>query len=173
VGTARGPFKKLCHELHGTRFTWSIRNDENRAEDGRDLRGIFLTENEYDENHLEVEYFLKGPAVSVLEVLVAIADRINGLMESGPHEDLDSSRWFRLLLENLTLNRFTDRSTKDLYFSPQDEREIADILERFINRTYERNGSGGLFPLHSNNKDDMRDVELWYQLMAYLEENYD
>ena len=38
----------------------------------------------------------------------------------------------------------------------------------FLNRQYSFNGSGGLFTVN-NPRQDMREVEIWYQCMWYLE----
>ena len=44
------------------------------------------------------------------------------------------------------------------------------IIDRFNQRAYQPNGAGGLFTLISPNVD-MRQLDIWYQLMAYLNEN--
>lgn len=44
------------------------------------------------------------------------------------------------------------------------------ILDRFDSRDYQPNGAGGLFTL-SHPTEDMRQIDIWYQLMAYLNEN--
>lgn len=44
------------------------------------------------------------------------------------------------------------------------------IIDRFNRRAYQSNGAGGLFTLISPNVD-MRQLDIWYQLMAYLNEN--
>jgi hypothetical protein len=45
---------------------------------------------------------------------------------------------------------------------------VDEILERVIGRTYRPDGRGGFFPLRYAEKDQ-REVELWYQLNAYVE----
>ena len=44
------------------------------------------------------------------------------------------------------------------------------IVVRFMNREYQPNGAGGLFTL-THPVDDMRTIDIWYQLMRYLNEN--
>ena len=44
------------------------------------------------------------------------------------------------------------------------------VIERFHRRDYQPNGAGSLFTLQ-NPKDDMRTLDIWYQMMAYLNEN--
>ena len=48
---------------------------------------------------------------------------------------------------------------------------VADAMAAIIWRTYDSNGYGGLFPLR-NPREDQRKVELWYQLNAYLLEQF-
>jgi hypothetical protein len=49
-----------------------------------------------------------------------------------------------------------------------DRYQVDRILERFLERRYERNGKGGLFTV--NNGFDMRGTEIWYQMNYYLRE---
>ena len=72
-----------------------------------------------------------------------------------------------MLIENLDLVKFDDISLdEDGNFD-----EIDIRLSNFMERTYTRNGYGGLFPL-TKSKENQRNVEIWYQMSAYLEENY-
>jgi hypothetical protein len=48
-----------------------------------------------------------------------------------------------------------------------DEIYVTEVIDRFINRKYEPNGKGGLFTIR-NVKEDLRDVEIWYQMCWYL-----
>jgi len=165
VGVDRFNVKKryLLHDLQDKTFVWDLPNDDNRSEDGIQLRVDF--ESEYPGS--DFDYSLDGNS-SVLEMMIALAIRIDGILAG-----LDSKRnidvWFNEMLENLQL---------ETYESWMDEAEIIRIrqendrkLNIFMNRDYQRNGGGGLFPLRSA-KMDQRKVELWYQMMAYLNQNY-
>jgi hypothetical protein len=76
-----------------------------------------------------------------------------------------TSGWFWKLLFNTGLAALDDTYSDDTY-----ER----ILYRFniINkRLYNEDGTGGgLFPL-AHPRQDQREIEVWYQMMAYLQEN--
>ena len=48
--------------------------------------------------------------------------------------------------------------------------DAMDILTKFMRREYDASGLGGLFALRYP-KEDMRDIEIWYQMMSYLEED--
>lgn len=167
----RPGYRKLCHLLHEKRFRWKIHNDDNRCQDGLELRDHFIDLMHLDESHTEVRYFLKGEC-TVLEMMVALAKRINGQMFDLDRKDDQTERWFREMITNLNLHRFTDGIFPDKELSPVAEAEADDVLERFMERTYDIYGRGGLFPLKRRPPEDQTNVEIWYQLMLYLDENY-
>lgn len=167
VKDKRRGYEKLCRELHSKKFRWSVHNDDNRCEDGINLRDLFIEERRIDESHLEVRYFLKGECTT-LEVLVALARRINDLMYDLNRQEDKTSRWFQEMLQNLGLWQYDDRWD----FTPISEAKIDEILEILMDRTYDQSGRGSLFPLKRRHPKDMTQVEIWYQLMLYLDENY-
>ncbi len=96
----------------------------------------------------------------MLELLIILSRQLSFEMDDG------ADAWFWHLVQVLDFQQFHDRNFDD--FSRE---EIATTLERVIWRTYEPNGEGGLFPLR-NEERDQRKVELWYQLNAYLLEQF-
>ena len=44
--------------------------------------------------------------------------------------------------------------------------EAEQVIFRFLDRNYQRDGSGGLFIVHGHG--DLRNVEIWYQMLWYL-----
>lgn len=162
---------KLCRELHEKNFRWFVENDDNRAEDGINLRHLFIEEKGLDESHLEVEHFLKG-ACTVFELLVALAKRINDLTyDLNPNRDR-TSEWFTEMLENLRLDTLTDNASVGDTFDTVQSESVKSVTETLINRTYDYYGRGGLFPLKKRPPTDQSKMEIWYQLMLYLNENY-
>lgn len=153
-------YRKLAYILFMKEFTWTVPNDGNRIEDGKNLRGIFREEFRVDSQD-------ESPC-SVLEVLISMARRMEDILYE-PDEPDRTSKWFWMLIDNLGLKTFTDES----YFANRRsfERAVDKVLETFIDRTYDRKGDGGLFPLKKPRKDQ-RDVELWYQMMEFLDENF-
>lgn len=141
----------LLRFFYQKEFTWDrIERDGNRAQDGKDLRHEFLRETG---TPMDEEGWLEM-GCSFLELLIALAFKLqwDGGGECG--------YWFWLMVQNLGLEECTDAY-------PPDEKIVDNILLKVTNRDYAYNGAGGLFPL-MNPAEDQRDVELWYQLQAYL-----
>ena len=144
----------LAQMLFTKPFIWFVPNDDNRVEDGRELREKFLEETAAERNHIWLE-----DECSMLEMLSALSRRCAFETSEDPFE------WFWVLCDNIGLRPFVDENfTEDYYV------DVDVILERVINRTYAPNGRGGLFPLR-HAEEDQRLVEIWYQMAAYLMEN--
>lgn len=140
---------KLMRELQNTEFVFIVPMDDNRAEDGLELRREFVRENQ-----IEVDPDWMQIGCSVLEMLVAFARRAEFATDRGAHD------WFWEFLENLGLAEFNDASG----FDP---RKVSESLDRLIWRTYDYNGVGGMLPIHEA-QHDQRKVEIWYQFCEYL-----
>ncbi len=163
-------YRKLCIELHKKAFRWFVPNDDNRCEDGLYLRTLYADEHGLDGSHLEVKYFFKGPC-TVFEVLVALAQRVEFIKYEPENRTNQTSRWFFEMVENLGLTRFSDSYSREDRFDELTETKIDEILEVLMDRTYDESGRGGLFPLKKRAPKDQSRVEIWYQLMYYLDEN--
>jgi len=149
----REDYWSLARQLHKKEFVWFIPNDDNRIEDGRELRYEFS----YTTQQPLTPAWHSFP-VSMLEMLIALSVRLAFQLDG---EDRD---WFWELMRNLELDPFTD----NLYWTDKRAaRYVDDALEQVIWRTYEYSGAGGLFPLDSPS-EDQRELELWYQLNAYV-----
>jgi hypothetical protein len=155
VRTPERKYWRLLRQLYVTEFVWIVANDDNRVEDGRELRIDFLTENP----SIEANEDWMGLGCSFLEMLIGLSRRISFEADGTPKQ------WFWKLLENIDLQGCSDAS--DITTE-----EIYEKVHRVIWRTYESNGTGGLFP-HKHNKDDQRRVELWYQLQGYLLDDHE
>lgn len=153
-GRANGrTFVDLMGQLHTKEFVWIVPNDDNRLEDAIALRHNFLNE----EGITEHDNFLGEPPLSVLEVIVGLADRCAFIAGGDPRN------WAWKLVENLDLHKMSDS------LSRRKQEQIDDILEVLIWRNYKPDGSGGFFPLEHPNMNQ-KEVEIWYQMNAYLEE---
>jgi hypothetical protein len=167
IDKERGSFRKLCWILYNKPFRWHVPNDDNRAQDGLELRQLFMEENNLDETHIEVKYFLKGEC-TIFEMLVGLARRIDYQTIDLQTPAIQTAKWFWKLIENLQLDSFRDSTLFDL----GSEETIEYIIEKMLDRTYDFNGIGSLFPMKRKPPKDMRKVEIWYQLMLWLDENY-
>lgn len=154
----------LLRQLYNKEFVWFVPNDDNRLEDGRDLRHEFLTDlHGPDHEHSDPAWL--GLPCSMLEMFIALSRRL------AFETDGEARAWFWHLLEVLDLKQFTDKFY-DPEAAPHKFNQVDDILETVIWRRYNSDGSGGgLFPLRIA-QQDQRDVEIWYQASAYLVENF-
>lgn len=171
VGKQKRTYVKLCRELHKIKFRWSVPNDDNRCADGLALRDRFIEEQNLDEDHIEVKYWLKGDC-TVFEMMVALAQRIDGITYDLVHHEDKASKWFYEMLQNLRISRFTDNSSPYEELTPTQEAEVNEIFCDTLDRCYTFSGEGSLFPLKRRPPKDMRETEIWYQLMLWLDENY-
>ena len=145
---------EVMHQLFRTEYYWSVPNDDNRGADGLKLRERY--------GYPEVE-----SECSLLEMLLGLAVRCHEEIMYDPSKDYKQEDWFWMMLTNLGLNRMRDISFGDAWV----ENDVTGICDVFMDREYARNGRGGLFPLKAPREDQTK-VEIWYQLSAYLLENY-
>lgn len=150
----------LFKQMYTKEFVWIVPNDDNRIMDGKDLRREFI--HSRNVRHAPLEWMDIG--CSVLEMLIALSRRIS-------FEDLDEGEpcdWFWHLLRNLKIDGFTDETY--LEDSANVNFTVEDQLNQLIFRTYHPSGRGGLFP-QKHPCDDQREVDIWYQMGLYLDEN--
>lgn len=154
-----GPsYRRLLRFLHDTEYTYILDMDKNRASDGAGLRYRFGYWNGLSDN--DVERYFNGPC-SVLEMMIAIAVRCEEDVMSDSETGDRTGQWFWSMVGSLGLVSMTDQNF--------DKRTACEIIDRFLLRNYEPNGSGGLFTLR-NSRYDLRTVEIWHQAMWYLDE---
>lgn len=151
-------YDKLLSYLFDVDFRYSLPMDGNREADGIDLRYRFGYETGEDQN--DISYYLDYKPCSVLEMLVALSIRMETIMDNVDFGNR-VGQWFWSFIVNLGLGHYTD--------SRFDISEVSEIVDRFLDREYAYNGEGGLVTL-DNPKQDLRSVEIWYQVMWYLNE---
>lgn len=149
-------YRKLLMYLHLTKFRYpaSIPNDGNRAADGEGLRYRFA----YERGYKDISTHLTGPC-SVLEMMVALAIRCEEQIMGDPDAGDRTAQWFWDMIKNLDLYSMTDKAFN--------KTSASRILNRFLDREYYCDGSGGLFTV-PNCPYDLRAVEIWYQMCWYL-----
>lgn len=154
---------ELCKYLDKSIFAWTIPNDGNRVADAMREREIFTDTVAHGLSAMDANHLMTLP-VSIFEVLVAIAKQIDFQMDdmiSPPR----AGEWFVILLKNLELNDMTDDRFS---YSRKLLEEIDEKLSIFVERRYDDYGRGSLFPLYPDAIRNYKDMELWYQMMAWL-----
>lgn len=148
---------KLFRILYTTEFVWIVANDEDRIADGKALRQEFI-----DSHHIRLtrsDRHWTELGCSMLELMVGLSFRLEFEADNGK-----AHAWFWVLMENIGLSQYDDSRRVP-------ERYIRGVLEMIIQRYYEPNGQGGFFPLERPSQDQ-RDVEIVYQLSAYVLEKH-
>ena len=151
-------YKKLLNYLFQKDFNYKHPMDSNRLEDGINLRYHYGTSRRYSST--EVANILDVFPCSILEMIVALSIRCE---ESIMCDDIGdrTSKWFWEMIHSLGLENMHDN-----YFN---ENFCDLVIRKFLDREYAYNGKGGLFTIQ-NPKQDMRNVDIWYQMCAYLNE---
>lgn len=144
---------ELWELLYGVPFRVVLERDRNRIGDVYEMRkhiGYLSSCNEPD------------MAVTVLEVLVAFARRID-MEYIGSPGDPHPERIILEMVQNLGIDRYVKQGYNRSF--------VMEKLDRWMDRTYNICGIGGLFPVKRDQRDQ-RKLELWDQMMSYIHENY-
>ena len=149
----RKNYGSILRYLYSTLFYSLIPNDDNRGLDGLNLRGLF----EVETDTILTSDDMTAPC-NLLEMLIALAERMAFIIfDPGRDSEPNIVSCFWQLIFNLGLKPL----------GKQNEQLVSDFLER----NYTPSGDGGLFPL-GGAREDQQHIEVWYQMMAYIEERY-
>lgn len=143
---------ELSRQLYTMPFTWVIRRDSHRAEDGKALRDQFIIDRDIQD--VEIEFMQID--CNVLEMMIGLACRASFEVGEEPGD------WLWKFFNHLGLQSYNDRIYNQIV-----KEEVDAVVRRLLDREYDKNGEGGLFPL-KNATEDQTQVELWYQLQAYI-----
>ena len=160
-------YRRLINILYDTEFYYYVENDGNRAAAGISWRDEFAKDyagGDTEEAQIIANDILGGPC-SFLELLIGLAEAMNGFFIGEKFSSI--SYWFWVLISNVGLDKFSDD-----VIDPNFVDKIKNILTRVMDRNYEEDGKGGLFPLKTYNGYDQTEIELWYQMSEYIQENY-
>lgn len=150
-------YNKIFKILYLIEFTSDIPSDNDRIQDGLNLRYMYLFE-----THDNYMVTIKRPKpCSVLEMMAYLAIRIEEQILSNPMYGDRTCQWFREMLWTLGIGGQTDEVFNEEY--------VVDRINRFINHEYEPSGMGGLF-LVRHTDVDMRELDIWSQAMNHINE---
>lgn len=173
----------LSKILHDIEFYWTVANDDNRAEDGVKLREVWRSSLKNEAEDLGVGLYvpldaLNGPC-TMLEMMVALASRIESDMMQIDSEGNRTWLWFWYMVHNLLADadprncHWWHDTCHDETITPLEGSTIKEMVRKCLDREYEPDGSGGcLFPMIRSEACDRREVELWYQTNDWLNENF-
>lgn len=156
--TDRRAYGDLFLTMFHTDYIWIVDNDDNRFNDGLDLRKQFM-----EDHYVDRTLWFEFTPCTMLEMIIGLAIRWEDDIMFDDFYGDRTPEWFWIMMKNSGLDRFDQG-----HF---DEKKVVSILEKIKNRTYKPDGTGGLFVVHDT-KTDLRDVELWYQMNWFITENY-
>lgn len=146
----------VLKEMDSVPFEVTTDMDLNRIDDGIELRYRFGGVTGIPDP--EIAATIDIHRCSMLEVAASLALKAGEQIFGNPYEE-QGARWiFGKMLENAGM------------LEPQ--ADVFDICDGINERTYSPEGRGGLFYIHKCPKD-LRKVELWHQMMLYLDVAYD
>jgi len=172
--------RELCRLMFEIDFTWleSVKEDEIRAKDALEIREKYAQEvgKLAGKSSRDIDRIWKSVhgKVSVLEIIFSLCVHLDEMFnEEEPWKMVGF--FYRILIRNLALDEFDDED-----FDHR-ESEIRDIwkgrIKQFLRREYFESGCcGGLFPLNNWDKDsgkNQKEVGLWYQMNAWVNEHVD
>lgn len=154
----------LLKVLWHKEFHSILPNDDNREQDGRDLRIKWCEEQNIDLKNCDF-----GPC-KVLEMLISLSKifefELNGSQYNKHWVDL-----FWEMLDNLELLQYDTQT----FIANNAWLDVDTILNKWLDRRFNKDGFGSIFPLkswESSGLKSQRRVEIWYQLCNYLLEKY-
>lgn len=157
-GFAREQYSQLLNALHHISFHFTLPLDENRKVDGMHLRRRFAYEKGYSIDYIKVHLY--NNECSMLEMMVALALRVEENIMNDYTKGNRLSVWFSDMICNLKLDCM-DNSQFDISY-------VESRIDILLNHKYEPTGEGSLFSLNRPGVD-IRNVEIWYQMMWYMD----
>lgn len=147
------PYSQIIAFLFRAPFEANYPGDDNRIGDIIQLRGRFGDKSKIG----NVEYLeLMQMEPTILELMISLALRMNEMSDN-----VDVPGYFWDMMVSLGLNNMDDTNFN---FS-----DASKIIDTFTNRTYQKNGKGGLFWAKKlNDNYDAPHTDLWTQSQVYL-----
>lgn len=150
-------YRELLNTLYCTEFIYTIPMDENRLVDGVNLRYKFARDCGYPGVAVRLKF--DNDTCSVLEVMIALAIRMEQTILEDETKGDRTYEWFWTMIKSLGLYDMTD-DTFDVEI-------VEDIMDKFLNREYTYDGFGSLFYVPETDCD-MRLIEIWSQASIFI-----
>lgn len=139
-------YVELLKILDSYDYIWHLVLDENRAKGGLQLRYKFAREAGI------YSYDVRTGSCTVLEMIIALSELMSDQIDGS-----ELSECFWMIIDNLKLRNIDDNGANM-------------IIINFLNNNYS-NYRGAMFPLR-NYRGDIRGLDLYSQMNAWLEENF-
>lgn len=162
----RTSYRGLLYTLFEKEFYHFVPNDDNRSSDGVKLREEYIRLKGLDKPERKEERIAIQGICKVLEMMVALAKRCEDDIMYSPENGDRTRVWFFTMIKNLGLDIYYDEN-----FDCKSQANISRVIDIAVNREYSENGDGGFFPLKNPSQDQTK-VEIWFQMVAWLNENY-
>lgn len=151
-------YHKFFGILYNYEFEVVIDMDYNRVKNA-----LYLRDHLAEEAGLDV---ISDDFCSVLDILVHLADRMAFNLDRLSENETGLRCYFWEMIENFGFENCTDDND---YWSIN---YVLEILDRWVYRKYDENGSDTPFPI-CNSVSKYNRFELWDQMQIYIEENYE
>ncbi len=152
-------YSELFECLHSIPFIYRINRDENREEDGRNLRDGYNIPDCYNRG-LKSAFLSRG--ASVFEVLLSLAIRVDDEYIGSPN-DPHPEDFFMEMIRNMRLDRCIGKGYNNNL--------IRQTVLKWMDRDFSVDGFGSPFPVKHDHRDQ-RKLEIWDQMNSYIYENY-
>lgn len=157
VGHAKAEaYSYLIRVLHDTPYTYISHSDSNRYYDGIDLRYRYGQYHEMSDP--EVAASLDISPCSMLEMMVALALRLEEQFLTDPERGDRTALWFWNMIASLGLSGMTNSNFNRAY--------IDKTIYSLLHRGYRPNGLGSLFMV-PNNGSIVERFDIWEQAMIW------
>lgn len=156
---ANRTYSQLMKQLYDTEFYYIIDLDQNRIAHALELQDLYIEQNNLPD--YISRYLHDADSISVLEVLIAMAYKIEDSIMCDEDYGDRTYVWFWMMIDNLGIK---------LTNSEYNEDYISWVLHRFMNREFEPDGTGSIVKFEDKHKTDARDIEIWHLFCLYLSE---
>lgn len=155
-------YHRLLMFLMNESFIPTMENDEHRRLDGLDLRYQFA--DMFDIPYEKIDDTFRRTECSMLEMMLALAIKMEQQIFDDASYGDRTGQWFWDMVVSLGLSGMNDQQFN--------EKKALEVLDRFDRREFSYSGEGSLFSL-KNPTQDMRELEIWYQMQLWVRENVD